>query len=87
MKQLYSYDIFDTCLVRTCGEAKNVFYLLATKVLGPQANISAKNDFALIRMNAEKKAREELIYGCYNYSCFHIVIILVIIRDLCFVGQ
>lgn len=64
MKKLYSYDIFDTCLVRTCGEARNVFNLLATKVLGLQANISAKNDFALIRMNAEKKAREEIIHGC-----------------------
>ena len=30
MKQLYSYDIFDTCMVRTCGEPKHVFDILAS---------------------------------------------------------
>lgn len=63
MKQLYSYDIFDTCLVRTCGEPKHVFDILATDVLGKEADISAKIDFTLIRMNAERKAREILING------------------------
>ena len=63
MKQLFSYDIFDTCLVRTCGEAKHVFDILAIRVLGEESIISARKDFALIRMNAEKKAREELIKG------------------------
>ena len=63
MKQLYSYDIFDTCLVRTCGEPKCVFDILATDVLGGKADISAKIDFTLIRMNAERKARETLING------------------------
>lgn len=61
MKQLYSYDIFDTCLVRTCGEPKHVFDILATDVLGKDADLSAKIDFTLIRMNAERKARQELI--------------------------
>lgn len=63
MKHLYSFDIFDTCLVRTCGEPKYVFDILATKVLGDEAEVSARMDFVLIRMNAEKKAREELING------------------------
>lgn len=53
-----SYDIFDTCLVRTCGEAKNVFNILANSILGKDADISAKNDFALIRINAEREARK-----------------------------
>lgn len=61
MKQLYSYDIFDTCLIRTCGEPKHVFDILATDVLGKDADISAKNDFTLIRMDAEREARKELI--------------------------
>ena len=63
MKQLYSYDIFDTCLVRTCGEPKYVFDILAINILGEDSDISARKDFTLIRMNAEKKAREELIKG------------------------
>ena len=61
MKALYSYDIFDTCLVRTCGEPKHVFDILATKVLGKGSDISTKSDFVLIRMNAEREARNELI--------------------------
>ena len=63
MKQLYSYDIFDTCLVRTCGEPKHVFDILAIHVLGRDSDISARKDFALIRMNAEKRARTELTKG------------------------
>ena len=61
MKQLYSYDIFDTCMVRTCGEPKHVFDILASDVLGKDADLSAKIDFTLIRMNAERKAIQELI--------------------------
>ena len=61
MKQLYSYDIFDTCLVRTCGEPKHVFDMLGTKILGNQAEASEIADFKLIRMNAELEARKSLI--------------------------
>ena len=63
MKKLYSFDIFDTCLVRTCGNPRNVFDILAASVLRDYSDISARNDFILIRMNAERKAREELING------------------------
>lgn len=61
MKQLLSYDIFDTCLVRTCGEPKHVFDMLATKILGKQADSSKIIDFTLIRMNSELEARKQLI--------------------------
>lgn len=63
MKKLYSYDIFDTCLIRTCGDSKHVFDILATDILGMDADVSARIDFTLVRMNAERKAREELIKG------------------------
>lgn len=61
MKQLYSYDIFDTCLVRTCGEPKHVFDILAAKILGKQVDSSMRIDFTLIRMNSELEARKQLI--------------------------
>lgn len=61
MKQLYSYDIFDTCLARTCGEPKHVFDMLGTKVLGNHAEASEIADFTLIRMTAELEARRSLI--------------------------
>ena len=80
MTQLYSFDIFDTCLIRTCGQARNVFHILAEKILGKEASISAKNDFAAIRMNAAREATRqytnnaneeitlEQIYGLCDFS-------------------
>lgn len=82
MKALYSYDIFDTCLVRTCGEPKHVFDILATKILGKGSDISTKSDFVLIRMNAEREARKKLILegneeitlkDIYNFCDFSII--------------
>ncbi len=61
MKKLYSFDIFDTCLVRTCGDSHNVFEILAEKILGKDSDNSAKIDFTLIRANAEREARNKLI--------------------------
>ena len=61
MKHLYSYDIFDTCLVRTCGEPKHVFDMLARKILGEQAESSEIIDFTLIRMYSEQEARKMII--------------------------
>lgn len=59
--KLFSYDIFDTCLVRTCGEPKHVFDMLATRILGERSNVSERIDFSLIRMRAETEARKTLI--------------------------
>lgn len=61
MKKLYSYDIFDTCLIRTCGEPKHVFDLLAATILGEKSDTSKRIDFTVIRMNAEQQARKALI--------------------------
>lgn len=58
---IYSYDIFDTCLVRACGEPSHVWDILAHKILGSTADIAHISDFVLIRRSAEGKAREELI--------------------------
>jgi len=58
---IYSYDIFDTCLVRACGEPSHVWDILAHKILGSSADIALISDFVLIRRSAEGKARKELI--------------------------
>lgn len=60
-KHIYSFDIFDTCFVRTCGNATNVFYLLAEKILGKNVSPSLINDFVLIRKKSEENARKNLI--------------------------
>lgn len=54
----YSFDIFDTCFVRACGSPKNVFDILARRVLGDNIDESYIIDFALTRIKGEKIARE-----------------------------
>lgn len=72
----YSFDIFDTCFVRACGSPHNVFDLLAYQILGNYSDESLRADFALIRIEGEKKARilsdkEEItltdIYACCDF--------------------
>lgn len=57
----YSYDIFDTCLVRACGSPINIWDILAHRVLGNTATRSRVSDFVLIRHKAEGDAREKFI--------------------------
>ncbi len=54
--QYYSFDIFDTCLVRACGRPEFVFDILAGRVLGESANMTQRMDFAYIRRKAESIA-------------------------------
>lgn len=62
MREYYSFDIFDTCLVRTCGDPKKVFNILAERVLGDDPAIQVlRNDFALERQQGESRARKTLI--------------------------
>lgn len=59
MNRFYSFDVFDTCLCRTCGEPRNVFALLAKKILGLNEPLSVYMDFIYIRIQGELKARKE----------------------------
>ena len=42
---IYSFDLFDTCFIRACGAPRNVFDLLAYRVLGANSDESARTDF------------------------------------------
>ena len=53
----YSFDVFDTCLGRICGDAKNIFDVVALEVLGRESELSKLNDFRYIREKGEKIAR------------------------------
>lgn len=59
--KVYSFDIFDTCLVRKCGKAENLFELLALRVCGIEADMSIKRDFVLERKRAEQRARQSVL--------------------------
>ena len=58
---MYSFDIFDTCFVRTCGSPDFVFDILAEKVLGKNSSLTERMDFAYTRREAERIARQNLI--------------------------
>lgn len=73
MKQ-YSFDLFDTCFVRGCGDPENIFDLLAYRVLGDDSSESLRADFAHIRVEGEKRARqlsaeEEITLECIYQNC------------------
>lgn len=61
MMKVYSYDIFETCLIRTCGRAAYVFDILAERVLGEKATETMCMDFSNIRKDAEISARKKYI--------------------------
>lgn len=76
----YSFDIFDTCLIRKCGIVDFVFEILAKRILGTQISVSQCRDFVKIRKDGECMARKEYInsereditildiYNCCDFS-------------------
>ncbi|WP_299582446.1 hypothetical protein [uncultured Sunxiuqinia sp.] len=54
--KFHSFDVFDTCLIRTCGKPRIVFYLMALELYGEDAPEVLIYDFVNARINAEKKA-------------------------------
>lgn len=57
MGRIYSFDILDTCLCRTCGSPYSVFDILARKVIGEKISRTQLADFRFIRINGEFKSR------------------------------
>lgn len=74
--KIYSFDIFDTCFLRSCGSPEGIFELLAIDVIGNKAEEAIYQDFVNIRVQGEIKARantieEEItIDDIYNYCDF-----------------
>lgn len=75
---VYSFDIFDTCLVRSCGKPVNVIYALAHEVLGENADFVKVRDFVRKRRQAEadlfqegvEAATIEQIYDRLDYGYY-----------------
>ena len=59
----YSFDVFDTCLCRLCGEPRNVFDVLSLKVqqaMGDDCNEHLRQLFVAARINAGGKDLHEI---------------------------
>lgn len=78
---IYSFDVFDTCLIRVCGLPVDLFDILGYKILGDKSSSSCRMEFRKSRMEAEYKARsiskdEEItiddIYDNWNLEYFNV---------------
>ena len=56
--KLASFDIFDTCLVRACGQPNSIFDIMGKELFGSKDN-NKWRDFANERCKAEKRARSK----------------------------
>lgn len=71
---LASFDVFDTCIIRICGDAKQIFPLTASNVLGEKASNSEISDFTNLRIKGEAdayanaKTEEVSLADIYQFS-------------------
>ena len=57
----YSFDVFDTCIVRTCARPTDLFYLLAEELLESSGQLYGReeiSELASLRALAEKRAHK-----------------------------
>lgn len=66
----YSFDIFDTCLVRKCGAPENVFDILSYKAFKHSVPESVRQAFVVERKNAEIKAFNNFLSLEQIYAAF-----------------
>lgn len=66
-KEIFSFDIFDTCLIRACGKPQNVIYLLAREILGADADSVLIREFIRKRSEAEEKLiKDGILYATFD---------------------
>ena len=79
-KKYFSFDVFDTCIVRTCGSPDNIFYLLAQTVCDTNDE-STLRAFVFERKRAEMIACQKMgkkavtideIYSCFDLTYFSV---------------
>lgn len=84
---IYSFDVFDTCLIRVCGRPVDLFDILGYKILGEESSSSHRMEFRKVRMEAERKAMtiskdeeitieeiyDNLDLGCFNVDKHHVL--------------
>ncbi|MBP5547907.1 MAG: hypothetical protein J6X58_03320 [Bacteroidales bacterium] len=76
----HSFDIFDTCLLRTCGTPENFFDILSLRVFNQPVSENERQGFIIARKNAEYKSyinnnKTNIydIYDCFSYDNPYII--------------
>lgn len=64
--KLFSFDVFDTCLARLCGEPRNLFEVLSLKLYNPEEREgieTLRQMFVTARMKTTGKDLEDIYYN------------------------
>lgn len=69
--RFYSFDVFDTCLARTCGTPSNFFDILSTRVFTKAVHENVRLAFIVARQEAEDKSTKSNIYNIYDSFSFN----------------
>lgn len=62
-----SFDIFDTCIVRKCGNPKNVFDILSYRVFSKKVSEERRIEFITRRLAADDTSTFEHLYDTFEY--------------------
>lgn len=66
--RISSFDIFDTCIVRKCGEPRNLFDVLSYRVFREEVAIEHRIEFITRRLAADDSATFEHLYDTFCYK-------------------
>ena len=73
MNLISSFDIFDTCLIRSCGSASAMFDILSLEAFTKPVSDDIRHGFIFARINAESHNSLQLIYDNLNFSHEHLL--------------
>lgn len=65
--KISSFDIFDTCVVRKCGGAHNLFDVLSYRVFSGNVSDELRMEFVAQRLQADDTTTLEHLYDTFNY--------------------
>lgn len=73
MIKISSFDIFDTCLIRSCGTASAMYDILSTAVFHKPVSDDIRHGFIIARTNAEVHDSLQSIYNNLEFSHPHLL--------------
>lgn len=66
--RISSFDIFDTCVVRKCGNAKNLFDVLSYRVFSGKVSTERRLEFITQRLSTDESSTFGHLYNSFDYK-------------------
>ena len=73
MSYTSSFDIFDTCLIRSCGPSSALFDIWASEAFSCPVSYAIRHEFIIARINAESHNNLQSIYTNIEFSHEHLL--------------